>query len=51
LIIKGFDPEKLREFKGGVIRRGPLLHQALEEVVTLRLNYDEADLEMDTDAK
>ena len=50
LVIKKLDPEKLRRFKAEAVRRGLLLHQALEEAITLWLNYNEADLETDADA-
>ena len=50
LVIKKLDPEKLRQFKAEAVRRGLLLHQALEEAITLWLNYNEADLETDADA-
>ena len=42
LVIKKLDPEKLRRFKAEAVRRGLLLHQALEEAITLWLNYNEA---------
>ena len=50
LVIKKLDPEKLRQFKAEAVRRGLLLHQALEEAITLWLNYDETCLETDADA-
>ena len=50
LVIKKLNPEKLRQFKAEAVRRGLLLHQALEEAITLWLNYNEADLETDADA-
>lgn len=49
LVIKKLDPEKLRQFKAEAVRRGLLLHQALEEAITLWLNYNEADLETEAD--
>lgn len=50
LVIKKIDPEKLRQFKAEAVRRGLLLHQAIEQAITLWLNYNEADLETDADA-
>ena len=50
LVIKKLDPEKLRQFKAEAVRRGLLLHQALEEAITLWLNYSETCLETDADA-
>ena len=50
MVIKKLDPEKLRQIKAKAARRGLLLHQALEEAITLWLNYNEADLETDADA-
>ncbi len=49
LVIKKVDPEKLRRFKAEAVRRGLLLHQALEEAITLWLNYNPSDLETDAD--
>lgn len=49
LVIKKLNPDKLRQFKAEAVRRGLLLHQALEEAITLWLNRNEADLETDVE--
>lgn len=49
LVIKKIDKEKLRIFKVEAVKRGLLLHQALEEAITLWLNFSQTLIESDVD--
>lgn len=50
LVIKKVAPEKVRSFKAEAVRRGLLLHQALEEAITLWLNSRSSFVESDFEA-
>ncbi|GBC72168.1 hypothetical protein HRbin02_01965 [Candidatus Calditenuaceae archaeon HR02] len=47
LVIKKIDSEKVRLFKAEAVKRGLLLHQALEEAITLWLNASSSAVETD----
>jgi len=49
LVIKKINEEKLRLFKAEAVKRGLLLHQALEEAITLWLNFNPTIIESDVD--
>lgn len=49
MVIKKVDEEKLKLFKAEAVKRGLLLHQALEEAITLWLNFNPALIESDAD--
>ncbi|MEM0478223.1 MAG: hypothetical protein QXM50_04620 [Candidatus Caldarchaeum sp.] len=50
LVIKKIDPEKVRLFKAEAVKRGLLLHQAIEEAITLWLNTSRSAAETDFEA-
>ena len=50
LVIKKIDPEKVRLFKAEAVKKGLLLHEALEEAITLWLNFRGSFVESDFEA-